>query len=490
MSSSMRLCAVRNGPGGELVDVLVRQGRIVSITASTGSHFGMSDRIMLNGRGATLLPGLRDAHVHVSQWATAMQRIDLSAAGSAVQAAQMMAIAQRKRPVARTQVLTGYGFRDGLWPDLPSKDLLDDLIPGVPASLISHDLHSVWLSPAALTLIGLRHPTGLLREADCFDAVQKLPEATPEQVDRWVLDALPYAAARGVTSILDFEFTDTISAWRRRAATRLLPVRVTAAVYRPHLPCAIEDGYRTGDPVADTLGMVTVGPAKVLMDGSLNTRTALCRDPYPGLDGSEAHGLLTQDPDELTALIAATPGFSFAIHAIGDRANTLALDCFERAGRPGRIEHAQLVSGSDLTRFARLGVVAGVQPGHAVEDRDVADRYWFERTAQAFAYRSLNDAGATLEFGSDAPVSRLDPWHAIASAVTRTAGGRPPWHEEQTLDFDQALKASTGGRTQLSVGDVADLVLVKPDPSTIDASELRDIVVLATVVDGRITFQS
>ncbi len=135
-------------------------------------------------------------------------------------------------------------------------------------------------------------------------------------------------------------------------------------------------------------------------------------------------------------------------------------------------------------------MIASVQPGHAVEDRDVADLHWAGRTSEAFPYAALLAAGATLEFGSDAPVSRLDPWHAIASAITRTEGDRPPWHGEQSVSFEQALAASTGGRLRVRVGDAADLVLVRGDPAELNPSELREIEVLATVVDGRVTFQA
>jgi predicted amidohydrolase YtcJ len=187
---------------------------------------------------------------------------------------------------------------------------------------------------------------------------------------------------------------------------------------------------------------------------------------------------------------AAQQGLSFAVHAIGDLANTLALDCFQAAGVGGRIEHAQLVSERDLPRFAELGVIAGVQPSHAVEDRDVADLQWNSRTDRAYPYASLLAAGATLEFGSDAPVSRLDPWNAIAAAVTRTSGGRPPWHGEQAIGVADAISASTGGRLTPSVGDRADLVLLAQDPTEVAAEDLAQMNVLATIVDGRISHRA
>jgi predicted amidohydrolase YtcJ len=283
---------------------------------------------------------------------------------------------------------------------------------------------------------------------------------------------------------------DTVETWTRRSAGAAdgLPLRVEAAIFRPLLEQVLAAGGRSGDVVGQTGGLVTLGPCKVLIDGSLNSRTAFCHDPYPGMSGDDAHGLLTQDPDELAATIAdaAGHGVGFAVHAIGDRANALALDCFQRAGVLGRIEHAQLVDDADLPRFGRLGVIASVQPSHAVEDRDVADTHWAKRLSGAFAYRSLLDAGAVLELGSDAPVSVLDPWRTIRSAVTRTDGGRPAWHPEQSLTLAEALAGSTGGRLGLAVGDPADLVLLDRDPAGVDASELDDIRVLATVVAGRV----
>ena len=143
---------------------------------------------------------------------------------------------------------------------------------------------------------------------------------------------------------------------------------------------------------------------------------------------------------------ATAAGLDCAVHAIGDRANTLALDAFAATGARGRVEHAQLLGPADLARFAELGLVASVQPEHAVDDRDVADRYWAGRTHRAFAYRSLLDAGAELVLGSDAPVAPLDPWITLAAAVHRSADGRPSWHPEQEIPLDVALAASAGRR--------------------------------------------
>jgi predicted amidohydrolase YtcJ len=167
----------------------------------------------------------------------------------------------------------------------------------------------------------------------------------------------------------------------------------------------------------------------------------------------------------------AEAGIIPTVHAIGDHANTLALDAFEELGIQGSIEHAQLLAESDFPRFAALGVAASVQPEHAMDDRDVADRFWPGRTGRLYAFRSLLDAGATLLLGSDAPVAPLDPWVAISAAVTRERDGREPWHPEQRITAAEALTAST--RSTVAVGQPADLVITDLDPLTATGDDLR-----------------
>jgi hypothetical protein len=233
-----------------------------------------------------------------------------------------------------------------------------------------------------------------------------------------------------------------------------------------------------------------MGPLKVIIDGSLNTRTACCFDPYPGQDGPGSRGLLTVAPEELETLLstARAAGIDAAVHAIGDRANSIALDAFERSGARGSIEHAQLVDAADVARMARLALTASVQPEHAVDDRDVADRYWTGRTGQAYAYRSLHDAGVPLAFGSDAPVAPLDPWIAIAAAVHRTHDGRSSWHPEQRVPVADALRASVRGA--IEPGATADIAVLDRDPFAVTADELRVLPVAATLLAGTWTFNS
>lgn len=465
MSSPLLLRNARTGLDGPVRDVLIAGGIIApaGATAPPGTEPVDLD-------GATVLPGLWDAHVHAVQWAQARRRIDLSSAGSAREAVELMAGAADRS--------IGYGFRDGLWSDLPHKELLHAAAPGRQLVLISNDLHTAWLSPAALAAIGWgEHPTGVLRESECYRAVAALPAPPGAELDRWVAEATTAAAARGVVGLIDFEYADNVTDWTRRMAEQRVDTRVVCTIPRDRLDAAIAAGLRTGDALGDLL---EVGPVKLFVDGSLNTRTAYCDDPYPGTD---AHGLLEIAPEELKAImeLAAAHGLHAAVHAIGDLAAAIALDAFEAIGCPGRIEHAQLLRLEDLPRFARLGVIAGVQPAHAPDDREVADLHWHGRTGRAFAYAALMDAGARLELGSDAPVAPLDPWDGIASAVARTDDDRPAWHPEQAIPLPAALAAAARGRERVRPGDPADLVIVA------DPARPREAEVLGTLLNGRWT---
>lgn len=436
-----------------------------------------------------VIPGLWDNHVHFSQWAQTLRRLDVSAASSAAETA--VVVANRLAAAPTVESLVGFGFRDGLWPDAPNRALLDAVSGGVPVVLVSGDLHCCWLNTAALARHGFAdHPTGLLREDDCFAVVQAIGTAAETVLDDWVDSAARQAASRGVVGIVDLEMAWNLDDWRRRIGRGTNTLRVEFGIYPQHLQRAIGLGLRSGAVIDGTGGLLTVGPYKVITDGSLNTRTAYCFDEYPGLEGRPgARGLLSVPPGELIAQLrtAVGAGLRPAVHAIGDHANALALDAFEELGCAGSIEHAQLLAAADIERFARLGVVASVQPEHAVDDRDVADRYWAGRTDRAFVLADLLAAGAELAFGSDAPVAQLDPWVTMAAAVGRTRDDRAPWHPEQAILRQAALAASARGRHRVEVGDVADLVICEIDPFTASVADLRRMPVAATLLAGEFT---
>lgn len=462
--------------GGRTVDIRVEDGLIIEIGAIGSGDY--------DGEGRWVSPGLWDHHVHFTQWALHAQRIDLSSVASAVDAAETVGKAIGSSPAGTTATapVVGGGFRDSLWPDAPSRAVLDAVSGDRPVVLVSLDLHAVWLNSAALAAHGhANHPTGLLQEDDAFAVVGTLGDFTPDTVDAWAHEAAAAAARRGVVGIVDLEMVWNLGDWQRRMANGHDLLRVEFGVYPQHLDRAIAEGLRTGHAITDLL---SVGPFKVITDGSLNTRTAYTHADY----AEGGHGVLTVPPSELLPLMAraSAAGIMPAVHAIGDRANTFALDAFETLGVAGRIEHAQLLLPSDYARFSALGVEASVQPEHAMDDRDVADRLWGDRTRHAYAFRSLLDVGATLLFGSDAPVTALDPWFAISAAVSRSRDGREPWHPEQRITNAEALTAAS--RTTVTVGQPADLVVTELDPLTADGAQLREMPVAATLLGGRYTY--
>ena len=446
-----------------LMDIALDGDRIVAI--GPAGSLDTTGHEVVDADSRVVLPGLWDEHVHFGLWAQRRRWIDLSPATSAAEAAAIMGQAVRDRgDTLGGAVLIGAGYRDGLWTDQKSTALLDSHTGAVPVLLLSVDVHSCWVNSATLKAFDVtgHDVDGSLSEQECFDLTVAVGSVDDATLDSWVLEAAHAAAARGVVGIVDLDMAYNSVVWSRRASgvKGRYPLRVEAGVYPEHLERAIAEGLRTGTELASGISM---GPFKIITDGSLNTRTAHCVEPYLGVEG-EVRGGMNFDVAEIERMLvrAHEAGFSLAVHAIGDEANRLILDVMEANGLAGRIEHAQLVRDADFPRFAKLGVIASVQPEHAVDDRDVTDVYWADRADRAFALRRLVDSGAQLILGSDAPVAPLDPWVSIAAAITRTRDGREPWHPEQALSLEEALRFST--RTTVAVGQPADLVILDADP--------------------------
>ncbi|SDO79385.1 hypothetical protein SAMN04487848_2150 [Microbacterium sp. ru370.1] len=479
------------GPGRELlptdepVDLVLADGVIVDI-APTGNL--RPTGAVVEGEGGWLLPGMWDHHVHVLQWALAADRVPLGEVASAHDAAAVMALA----PVVDGRRI-GSGFRDGLWADKPRLDLLDAATGDVATYLINADVHSVWMNSAAFRREGFAPVApGMLVEEDAFEISRRLNAVDAQTADDAVDRMARAAAARGLVGLVDLDMTWNDGPWQRRAARGFDTLRVSYGTYPQHLDRAIAEGLRTGDRVRGGRDdLIRVGPLKAITDGSLGTRTAACAHPYPGDPAN--HGLLTVAPGDLVDMMtrATAAGLECAIHAIGDVANSHALDAYAVTGAVGTIEHAQLVAHADIPRFARLGVAASVQPEHALDDRDMTDAIWAGQSAQPYPLRALADSGANLRFGSDAPVAPLDPWAAIASAVFRTRDGREPWQAHQRVGIGTAIAASTAGGsttpTEIAPGAIADLVIVGVDPLAADERALRSMPVRATLLAGRVT---
>lgn len=470
--------------GDDPVDIHLARGRIVDIAPARALPRRGE---VLDADGGRVIPGLWDHHVHTVQWALVAQRVALGEARSAAEAAAIMAAAAPLDDGRRV----GTGFRDALWPDSPSLEALDAATGNVPTYLINADVHSVWLNTAAHRREGLAPDEGgVLREEPAFEISRRLNAADPVVGDRLVAAALDAAAARGIVGIVDLDMAWNADAWRRRLAAGFDTTRIRFGIYPPQLDRALSEGLSSGDPL-DADGLVRVGPLKVITDGSLGTRTAACAHAYPG--DPHNHGVLTVTPTALVDLMtrATGGGLACAVHAIGDVANSHALDAFAGTGATGTIEHAQLVAHADIPRFGRLGVGASVQPEHAIDDRDMTDTIWATQTGVPYALRSLAATGANLLFGSDAPVAALDPWAAMAAAVFRTRDGRPAWRPDEGVDAATALAASTEGGSHtgssLFPGDVADLVVVDRDPLSQTEARLRATTAQATMIEGRLT---
>ena len=468
-------------PFDDVCDIVIRGGKIADFSPVGALRH---DGPVWDAEGSWVMPGLWDHHIHSTPTALSALRTDVYGATSAREAAHRLSAVAPGADGRRV----GVRMRDALWSDAPSLAMLDEAAGAVPTYLINMDLHSVWMNTAAFTREGIpASPTGIVQEDIAFEVGRRLGDLDVELLDAAVSEVADRAAARGIVGLIDYDFGWNLVPWARRAADGFDAVRVQFGVYPHDLVRAIAEGVATGD-VVDERGLITVGALKAISDGSLGTRTAACSHPYP----DRSFGMLAIDPDELVDLMttATGAGFACAIHAIGDVANSHALDAFAATGAWGSIEHAQLVSRVDLPRFARAGVAASVQPTHAVDDRDLADREWAHQPGAAYPLRSLHDAGANLLFGSDSPVAPLDPWLAIANAVERTDDEREAWLGHERLDVATALAASIAGSQHeplMEIGAAADLVFCGDDPYAATGTQLRHMAVNATLLGGRFT---
>jgi predicted amidohydrolase YtcJ len=487
----------RPAPDGP-VDLRIAGGRVVEISAVGDRLTPYAAEQVIDAGGRWAIPGLWDAHTHPVMWALAQRRIDLVGVTSAADTVARVRRHMEGSPGGDSLVL-GYGQRSATWSQPPTVADLDAVTGERPVALASGDGHNGWLNSAALRLLGLPSRTGVLTEDEWYAAYPRLESLDPDSVDPTdaVREAVAAAHAKGVVGMVDFEFGSSFHTWPDRVAKGLDSIRVRAATYADDLEQVAALGLRTGDPLLDGHDLVTMGPLKVISDGSLNTLTAWCCDPYVGGEHLEhPRGLPNLPVEELTRIMvrAREIGLTAAIHAIGDQAVASTLDAFAASGQIGSMEHAQLVRWGDVQRLAEAGITASVQPTHALDDRDVSHLWWADRTNRLYAFRAMLDAGVPLALGSDAPVSPLDPWLAIAAAVHRSGDDRPAWHPEQAITVAEALASSTDGQGTLAPGSRGDVVLLDADPLTTDgagddsgerAAYLRSMPVAATVVAGR-----
>ncbi len=484
-------------PGAEPgpLDVLVRDGVVTEVGPGLALPAGVEE---VSAEGRWLVPGLWDQHLHLAQWTLNRERLDLAEARSPEDALRLVADVLLEDTTG--EPLIGFGHRPGGWyRDVTTREL-DEVAGDRVVVLIAGDAHHAWVSSSAMQALGVVWRDGVVAENDWFPAYAVLgdlvgDEGTSPAAYRRSLEA---AAAQGVVGIVDFEFTGGAADWVARWEAGCDLVRVRMATYAEGLDDVIAAGLRTGTPLGDD-PLLTMGPLKIISDGSLNTRTAWCCDPYADADRLvHAHGAPNQSGAELVSLMsrARDAGLQVATHAIGDAAVTGALDAYTATRAAGSIEHAQLVRATDVPRIAALGLRASVQPAHLLDDRDLTELVWPGRSERCFAFRWMLDAGVDLVLGSDAPVAALDPWLAMGAAVHRSADLREPWHGEHALTAREALRASVDGQPTVGVGSRGDLVLLDRDPlefepdSAASDGHLRSMGVALTVVAGRVTHRA
>ena len=505
--------------------IAVRGERVAAVgdAAAVAGLIGPRTRVVeLKGRLVT--PGFNDAHVHFLSGGFGLLSVDLRGAKDEAD------LARRIGEYAKT-LPGGTWIREGnwdheAWPSqaLPTRQLIDAVTPDHPVFVSRLDGHMGLANSLALRLAGISHetkdppggtvvrdasgePTGILKDNAQELVTRIIPEASREMNLRAARAALAEAARRGVTSIQDNSSVDALATYQELRARGELTARMYVWRYAADaLEPLLKAGVRTG--LGDE--WIRLGALKILSDGSMGAGTAAFFEPYA--DDPKTSGLLLHPVPDLERMIreADAAGFQLAVHAIGDRANALVLEAFEKAAaangprdRRFRIEHAQVVRKPDLPRYKALNVVASIQPSHCIDDMRWAEkRIGKTRCRDAYNFRSFTAAGIPVAFGTDWSVEPLDPRLGLYAAVTREypeggpAGG---WFPEERIALDDAIDLYTRGsayaefaerdKGTLEAGKLADLVVFAADLFGLEPRGILATPVDLTVVGGRVVYE-
>ena len=482
-------------------------------------------RVDLAGRFA--VPALTDAHGHVESLGFTLQRLQLTGTRSAEAIAAMVAERAKATPAGDWIVGRGWDQNDWEVQRFPTRDVLDRVAPGHPVWLRRVDGHAAWCNSKALEQAGVTKatpevpggrierasdgtPTGVLVDNAMSLVESKIPRPTREQRRRAIVMSLGRCAELGLTAVHDAGVdTEAVSLYRELAEKGELPIRVFAML---SARSASAEGLPSDQPSAGD-GRFRVFAVKAYADGALGSRGAALLEPYS--DDAGNVGLIRTSPDtlELLARRCLERGYSMCVHAIGDRGNRMVLDAFEHAAagppvvalreRRFRIEHAQVLALDDIPRFAKLGVIASMQPTHCTSDMPWApSRLGDARIDGAYAWRRLLDSGARLAFGSDFPVEDPNPLLGLYAAVTtQDPDGRPPagYRPSQKLTIWEALRGFTGDAAyaafaegelgRAAPGYRADLAVFDRDLTAIRPSDLPKAHCVMTMVGGDIVWK-
>jgi predicted amidohydrolase YtcJ len=503
--------------------VAVRDGHIVAVgtNAEIRRHVGDETRVVDAARGM-LVPGFIDSHVHFVTGGFRLASVQLR------DAATPEVFIARIRDFAATlpggSWILGGDWDHTLWGgELPTRAWIDSITPGHPVWVNRLDGHMALANSAALAAAGVDRgtaeveggeivrddrgePTGILKDNAMALVAAVVPEPDHAVSDRALAAAMAYVAEQGVTSVHNMGYWDDLATFRRAHERGQLRTRIYAAVPLPDWRRLQAEVVEHG-PGDDWL---RIGGLKGFVDGSLGSHTAAFHEPFT--DAPDSRGLLVNEPGDLHAWIAGADaaGLQVMVHAIGDRANALLLDIYERVAeengprdRRFRIEHAQHIAPADIPRFAALEVIPSMQPYHAIDDGRWAERVIGpERIRTTYAFRDLIDAGARPAFGSDWFVAPPTPLEGIYAAVTRrTLDDQYPdgWVPEQRITVEEALHAYTRDaafaafeedrKGTLEPGKLADLVILDRDLRGIHPHTIREARVVMTVVGGEVVHE-
>jgi len=510
-------------PDAQAIAVLGDRILAVGTDAEIRQRVGQQTKVV-DVAGRRMLPGFIDNHTHFMSGGFQLQSVDLRYANDEAEFARII---QKRAEQHPGRWITGGDWDHDRWKigNLPTKELIDRLTPNTPVFVNRYDGHMALANSYVLKLAGITRnspdppggtivkdpktgePTGVLKD-EAMSAVYKvMPEPSEAEMLEAAMLALAEARKLGVTSIQDISASEHVRVYQTLKARGELTARFYCRLPISQWDHLANTGIKA--PFGDE--WIRVGSLKAYADGSLGSSTALFFDPFtsdPSTKGL-ASDIVQDGRLEKWALAADKAGLQLSIHAIGDSANSIILDLFEKITKTNpkwdrrfRIEHAQHIHPKDFKRFAELGVIASVQPYHAIDDGRWAEkRIGHERCKTTYAFKSFLDNNVRMTFGSDWTVAPLNPLLGIYAAVTRrTLDGATPngWIPEQKISVEQAIRAYTienaygafeeKDKGSIEVGKLADLVVLSDDILKIDPITIENVQVVMTVLGGKIVY--